>query len=195
MTTFNKIVWAVVIGLLLACASSCLTPKEMFNKAITKDPSLVIPSDTVRITTVDTIRGKDGRDSIIHTTETIEIPCNFDVEEFIASHEKKSGRELRFERRESKDNFNHLEKMYKLETNRLGDSLDVQLKLNKQLTKQLNDKNDTLIKLEKQKTKQEAGNWFQRQMGKIWWLLLLAGLIAGLYLRGFIPRIFKRGNS
>jgi len=189
-----KLLYAFLI--LAVVLVSCSTPKELYDKglgkiekAIERDPSLVFPKDTIRVVEYDTIHGADGKDSIIIRKETIQLPCDFDVDALLAAAKEKSGRELRFERRTSKDSLKHLEKMYKLETNRLQDSLNFQKKLNKELTKRLDDITDTNVKLEKEKTKQEKGSWFQRQMGKIWWLLIIISLIAGFLLRNLIPKI------
>ena len=91
-----------------------------------------------------------------------------------------------------------MERMYKLETNRLQDSLNFQKKLNKELTKRLDDQTDTDVKLAKEDTKQKKGGWFSRLMGRYWLLVLIIGIIIGLYLSRFIPKIpniFKRNTS
>lgn len=49
----------------------------------------------------------------------------------------------------------------------------------KQDVKALKSNNKTIVKLAKQQTKQNNGSWFTRQMGKIWWLLLIIGLVGG----------------
>jgi hypothetical protein len=186
---------------LLLLITSCSAPKlyqqgvSKIEKAIEKDSTLAFPTDTIRTVQFDTIQGIDGKDSIIIQKETIEIPCDFDVEAFKESVKKKSRRELRFERKASKDSLSHLRKMYKLGTKRLQDSLNFQKKLNKELTKRLDDQTDTEVKLAKEETKQQKGSWFTRKMGEIWWLLLIIGLVIGFYLGRKIPQIpnpFKR---
>jgi len=189
----------VAIGL-----ASCSAPKlyqqglDKIEKAIQKDSTLVFPQDTLRLTEYDTIPGIDGKDSIIRITNTVQLPCDFDVEDFMESVNRKTARELRYERKTAKDSLKHMEKMYRLETNRLKDSLSYLNKLNKELTKQLDDQTDTDVKLAKEETKQQKGSWFTRQMGKIWWLLLIIGAIFGIYISRFIPKIpnpFKRNGS
>jgi hypothetical protein len=188
---------ALYIVLILLITASCISPQKMYDdgfkkvyEAIKRDSTLALPADTVKITEYDTIFGKDGEDLIIHTKETITLPCKFDEEAFKNSIKEKSRRELRFERRTSKDSLRHMEKMYRLETKRMQDSLVSLNKANRELTKQLRDNNTTTEKLAKQDTKQKRGNWFTRMMGRIWWLLLILGLVGGFILRGYIPSIF-----
>lgn len=184
--------------------ASCSAPKlyqqgvDKINKAIQKDSTLVFPQDTITLTEYDTIPGVDGKDSIIRIKETIQLPCDFDVEAFMKATQEKSRKELRYERKMAKDSLKHREKMYRLETKRLEDSLSYQKKLNKELTKRLDDQTDADVKIAKEETKQQKGSWWQRQMGKIWWLLLIIGLVAGLFIRSWIPKIpnpFKRNSS
>ena len=180
---------------------SCSAPKlyqqgiDKINKAIEKDSTLVFPQDTLTLIEYDTIPGVDGKDSIIRITNTIQLPCDFDIEAFKEATQKKSWRELRFERKMYKDSLKHQEKMYKLETKRLEDSLVQMNKHYRQEVKVLKSDNKAEVKLARQETKQQKGSWFQRQMGKIWWLLLIIGLIGGFILKSYIPsipNIFKR---
>jgi len=191
--------------------ASCSAPKlyqqgvDKINKAIQKDSTLAFPTDTLRLTEYDTIPGVDGKDSIIIQTNTVQLPCDFDVDAFIEANEKKTGRELRHERkmyrletRRLKDSLVQMNKSYKLETKRLEDSLVQMNKHYKQEVKVLKSDNQTEVKLARQETKQKKGSWFQRQMSKIWWLLLIIGIAVGFYLRGLIPTIsnpFKRNSS
>lgn len=197
----KKYLYSIIIAL---CLTSCSAPKlyqqglDKINKAIEKDPSLSFPTDTLRLIEHDTIPGVDGKDSIIRIKETIEIPCDFDIEAFKEATRNKTRRELRFERKMYKDSLRHNERMYKLQTNRLEDSLQYLNKLNKELTKQIRDTNDKEEKLAKEETKQKKGNWLTRFLGRNWWLVLILGLIGGFYIRGFIPtlpNIFKRNGS
>ena len=190
----------LAISFLLLIAS-CSAPKlyqqgiDKINKAIEKDSTLAFPTDTIRSVEYDTIPGADGKDSIIRITNTIHVPCEFDVDALIKSCNEKSRKELRFERRASKDSLRHIAKMYRLETNRLQDSLTFQKKLNRELTKRLDDQTDTDVRLAKEDTKQKKGSWFTRMMGRVWWLLLIIGLVSGIYISRFIPTIlnvFKR---
>ena len=172
---------------LLSLVTSCSAPKlyqqgvSKIKRAIEKDSTLAFPTDTLRYYRVDTIPGKDGEATVIHTTETVEIPCEFDEEAF----KHKTRKELRSERISARNTMKHRERMYRLKTKRLDDSLSYLNKLNKQLTKQLDDQTDADVKIAKEETKQKKGNWFTRQMGKIWWLLLIIGFV----LRGFVPKI------
>jgi len=175
--------------------ASCSAPKlyqqglNKIKKAIQKDSTLVFPTDTLTKIQYDTIPGVDGKDSIIKITETIQLPCDFDVDDFMESVNKKTGRQLRFERRMIKDSLKNMEKMYKLETKRLEDSLQQMNRHYRQEIKILKSDNVTEVKLARQETKQQKGSWFQRQMGKIWWLLLIIGLVAGLFIKSWIPKI------
>jgi len=187
-----RLLFAISFLLLIA---SCQTPQELFDSGITKiekaidrDPNLAFPTDTIRVTEYDTIPGADGKDSLIIQTNTIKVPCDFTLKD-LQDLKSKTSRELRYEKRMAKDSLRHIEKMYKLETNRLQDSLNALKKLNKEITKRLDDANNAAVKLAKEDTKQQKGSWFQRQMGKIWWLLLIIGLVAGLFIRSWIPKI------
>lgn len=180
---------------------SCSAPKlyqqgiAKIEKAIEKDPSIKLPTDTTIVTNtvieIDTVDNEIIK-TVTNTIEVIRDTCNFDCDEL------QTGRQLRFVRKMYKDSLKHTEKMYKLETNRLQDSLTSVIKLNRELTRQLKDANDTAEKLAKEKTKQKKGNWFTRFMGRIWWLLLLIGLVAGLFLKRYVPNIpnpFKKTDS
>ena len=180
------------ISLLLLIAS-CRSPQELYQnglekieKAIEQDSTLAFPTDTIRTIDVQVIPGVDGKDSIIHTTETIEIPCDFDLEAFKESTRNKTRRELRFERRMYKDSLKHQEKMYKLETKRLEDSLAFQKKLNKELTKRLKDEGKKDAKISKHENKSSP---FLRFVGRIWWLILIIGIAIGFYISRWIPKI------
>lgn len=66
------------LSALLSCSAHkhLLKAKKHIQKAISKDPTIVINEpDTLIIETFDTIRGIDGRDSLIYVTQRIEIPC------------------------------------------------------------------------------------------------------------------------
>tara|TARA_R110001592_G_scaffold243219_1_gene504154 strand:+ start:2955 stop:3518 length:564 start_codon:yes stop_codon:yes gene_type:complete len=177
----------IVIGM-----TSCSAPKlyqkglDKIGKAIEKDSTLVFPQDTVTLIEYDTIPGVDGKDSIIIQTNTVQLPCDFDVE-VLVKYKEKSRRELRFERKNSKDSLTHTRKMYRLQTNRMQDSINFLIKENREITRRLNDANDNAEKLAKQETKRKNGSWFTRMMGRIWWLILIIGIAVGGYLRGFLP--------
>ena len=185
----------------LLSLASCSAPRlyqqgvNKITRAIEKDPSIKLPIDTTIITTtvtkIDTVDNQIIK-TVTNTIEVVRDTCNFDCDQL------KTVRQLRYEKRMVKDSLRHIEKMYKLETNRLQDSLNFQKKLNKELTKRLDDLTDTQVKISKEETKQQKGSWFQRQMGKIWWLLLIIGLIAGLFVKSWIPKIpnpFKQNRD
>jgi len=172
--------------------ASCSAPKlyqqglSKIEKAIQKDSTLVFPKDTLTVTEYDTISGLDGKDSLIIQTNTVQIACDFDVDALVR-FKKKSRRELRYERKNSKDSLTHTRKMYRLQTNRMQDSINFLIKENREITKRLNDANDNAEKLAREETKRKNGSWFTRMMGRIWWLILIIGLAIGGYLRGFLP--------
>ena len=183
--------------LITSLLTSCASPAKMFgnglkkiNKAIAKDPSLKLPADTIRDYRVEIIPGKDGKDSIIRETITEIInDCKYD------ELKVRSARELRFAKKELRDSIKHVERMYKLETKRIADSLDKLIKENKELTKQVKSNNSKEKVVQRQKTKQERGGWFERIFGQLWWLLLAIGFILGIYISNLIPKIpniFKR---
>lgn len=191
---------SLIVGVLTSCSAPRLFQQGVrkIDKAITKDPSLKLPSDTIRIFKTDTIPGIDGKDSIIIQKETITIPCDFNIEEVQETILNNSRRNLRHIRKIYGDSLRHDEKMYKLEIKRLKDSL-VQANRHYRLeVKKIKSDNSTEVKIIKEETKQKKGSWFQRQMGKIWWLLLIIGIAVGFYLRGLLPTItnpFKRNSS
>lgn len=182
--------------ILLLVLSSCSATRlyesgiKKINKAIQKDSGLALPGDTTRIVKVDTIRGVDGKDSIIHQIETVELPCDIDLDELREIASKKSRKELRFERKKYKDSLNHVRDMYKFELREVRRRLKADLKEQKLQLKET----EARYKAEIKKLKVEKKNSpFYRFIGKLWWLLLLIGIILGNYLgRLFtIPKIFK----
>lgn len=191
----KKLIIFLIGAIVLA---SCSTPKKLYDKgikkiekAIERDSTLVFPLDTIVDIQYDTIPGIDGKDSIIRIKETIEIPCDFDIEAFKEQTRNKSRRELRYERKMYKDSLKHDRKMYRLETNRLKDSLNYLKQQNRQLTKQLDDKTDTEVKLAKEETKRQKCTWFVRVMGRFWWIPALIAFVLGYIIRGYIPNIFS----
>ena len=181
----------IVIGM-TSCSAPKLYQKGLgkIGKAIKKDSTLVFPQDTVTLIEYNTIPGVDGKDSIIIQTNTVQLPCDFDVE-VLVKYKEKSRRELRFERKNSKDSLTHTRKMYRLQTNRMQDSINFLIKENREVTRRLNDANDNAEKLARQETKRKKGSWFTRMMGRIWWLILIIALVGGFILRGYIPSIFN----
>lgn len=195
----KKFIYLLVVLSLTSCGASKLYDQgiKKIEKAIAKDPTLSLPKDTVVDTLIQIIPGKDGKDSIRIKTIRIKEPCDFNLDD-LKELQSRSRRELRHVRKMASDSIDHIEKMYKLETNRLNDSLDNALKVVKELTKQIEDTNDKEEKVAKEETKQAKGGWFQRLAGRYWWILILIGFIGGLYVRQFIPKIpnpFKRTSS
>ena len=179
--------------------TSCASPAKMFNsglkkinKAIERDSTLKLPNDTTTI--IDRVVQIDTVDNIITETITNTITktvneCNYD------ELRVRSARELRFAKSTLRDSIKHVERMYKFETKRMGDSLDYLVKENRQLTKQIKSNNSKEKVAERNKTKQERGGWFTRIFGQLWWLLLAIGFILGIYISNLIPKIpniFKR---
>lgn len=185
----SLIIFLVLVVIVVSCSGPKLYQQGLnkIEKAIEKDSTLSFPTDTISVINYDTIPGVNGSDSIILIKETIEIPCTFDVEAFKQLVKNKSRRELRFERKSSRDSIKHLEKMYKLETNRLEDSLHQMNKHYKQEVKVLKSDNATEVKLSKQETKQKKGSWFTRLLGRFWWIVFIVGGILGMYIGRFIP--------
>ena len=180
-----------VYVLLLLLITSCSAPKlyqqgmKKIEKAIKKDPSIKLSADTVidtntviKIDTVDNEVIKTITNTITITKDT----CNFDDELL------KTNKQLRWERRMTKDSFKHERKMHRIDNQRFDDSLAYLVKINKELTKQIKDTNDKEEKLAKEETKQKKGNWLTRFLGRIWWLLLIIGFVLGVYFSNFIKR-------
>jgi lysyl-tRNA synthetase class I len=178
--------------ILLILITSCSAPKlyqqgmKKIEKAVKKDPSIKLPSDTTVITKTITEIDTVDNEIIKTVTNTITITkdtCNF------ATDLLKTNKQLRWERRVAKDSLKHSRKMYRLETNRLEDSLKALVKVNKELTKQVKDTNNKEEKLAKEETKQKKGNWLTRFFGRIWWLLLIIGFVLGVYFSNFIKKV------
>jgi hypothetical protein len=191
-TTYRIFYVYLLLLAMVYSMGSCRSPQKLYQqgvnkikKAISKDSTLAFPTDTIKTLRIDTIPGIDGKDSIIIKTNTIQLPCDFDVEAF----ELKTRRQLRSERKSAKNQMKHLERMYRLKTKRLDDSLSYLNKLNRELTKQLDDQTDADVKLAKEETKQKKGNWFTRLLGRFWWLVLIIGFAGGIYLDNIIPKI------
>lgn len=188
----RRLLYYIFFLLIFTSLVSCSAPKlyqqgvSKIERAIEKDPSIKLPVEITTVTTtvteVDTIDNEIIK-TITTTIEIVRDTCNFDCDQL------KTVRQLRYEKRITKDSLRHTQKMYILETRRLQDSLNFQKKLNRQITKRLDDLTNAEVKIAKEETKQQKGNWFQRQMGKIWWLLLIIGLVAGLFIKSWIPKI------
>lgn len=187
--------------LLFLLITSCSTPKlyqqgmKKIKKAIKKDPSIKLPSDTTVITEtkieIDTVDNEIIK-TITNTITITKDTCNFDDELL------KTNSQLRWERKTTKDSLKHERKMHRIDNQRFDDSLAYLVKINKELTKQIKDTNDKEEKLAKEETKQKKGNWLTRLLGRYWWIVLIIGIIVGIYVSRFIPTIpnpFKRNGS
>jgi hypothetical protein len=204
MTKTNKLIWIAVVGLVAICLASCSTPAQLYQqgikkieKAIEKDPSIKLPADTITTIQLDTLTEYDTVTNEVIKTVTKTITNNINDCKY-DELKTASRRELRYLRRMSSDSLKNNRKMYRLGTKRIRDSLSYLKQQNRQLTKQLQDANQRAEKLAKEETKQKKGSWFTRQMGKIWWLLIIISLVAGFILRGYLPSIsgiFKSKGS
>lgn len=186
----KNLLYIILIAVsLVSCSAEKMFSQGMdkIEKAIEKDPSLKIPKDTVYKTVYDTIPGVDGKDSIIRITETITEPCDFDLEEISKNLRKRSFRELRHIRKMSKDSMSNMRRMYKLETNRLQDSLNTVKKIAIELRKQVEVEANARIKVEKELTKQKKGNWFTRLLGRFWYIVLIIGIALGIVIKSYLP--------
>jgi len=172
--------------------ASCSAPKlyhqgvNKIARAIEKDPSIQLPIDTTIITT--TLTKFDTVDNVIikTITNTIEIvrdTCNFDCDQL------KTIKQLRIEKQIAKDSLRHNEKMYKLQTDRMEDSLTFLKKSNQELTKQLKNKGKSDTKVSKHENKSSP---FLRFVGRMWWFILIGGISIGMWIRKFIPNPFKK---
>lgn len=183
-----KYLFLILLGTFLySCSASKLYQqgKEKIEKAIAKDPSLKEPA--IVITKTDTLIQIDTVNNTITKTITkteVRDTCNFDNDD-----RQLTRRELRHQRKLYSDSLKHERRMHRIDNQRFDDSLAYLVRINKELTKQIRDTNSKDERLAREKTKQEKGNWFQRQMGKIWWLLLIIGLVAGLFIKSWIPKI------
>jgi len=122
-----------VFGLLWL--SSC-SPQFHHDKAEKK--GYVYSCDTTTVTIHDTIKGKDGKDSLIYVP--VKAPCP-------TIEAPKTNTEIRNERKSEKDSLKHIERMYKLRYNFIIDSLQKE-------NKRLKIEGNTNVKIEKQDTKQ-----------------------------------------
>lgn len=180
-----KLFYITLVLVVVGCSPAALFNNgvKKINKAIEKDPGLKLPGDTV--TVVNTVTEVDTVDNEVIKTVTKTITnnvndCNYD--EIRTS----TGRQLRYLRRTYKDSLKHSERMYKLETKRLEDSLDYVLDLNEELTKQLRNKGKSDANISKHENKSSP---FLRFVGRMWWLILIIGIALGIYIGRFIPRI------
>ena len=169
---------------------SCASPAKLFergvnniHKAIKMDPSLKLDPDTTVVT--NTVTEIDTFDNVIIKTVTNTITntvkeCNYDSLKLLTN------KQLRHKRKVDRDFYRHIKKMLRLNNKKLSDSLRYEKKMRKQESKDhkqdvkaLKSNNKTIVKLAKQQTQHNNGSWFTRQMGKIWWLLLIIGLVGG----------------
>lgn len=179
-----------ILFTLIILVASCKSPEKMFasglkkiNRAIERDSTLKLPNDTTFIT--DSIIEIDTVDNYITKTVTKTIretinECNYD------EYRVKSNRELRLTKNALKDSIRHTERMYKLETKRMEDSLRYLVKENRQLTRQIKSNNSKEKVVERNKTKREKGGWFTRFMGNYWWIPVIVAFLLGVYVRGLI---------
>lgn len=138
-----------VLGLLLVVSlSSCDTAKQAIkhhNKA--ESLGYVYKCDPVTITLRDTIKGKDGKDSIVEVF--VKVPCP-------KAEPPKTRWEIRHIAKAERDSMKHLENMLKLRNKLLEDSLDGLLKIEKQKTEQVKSDNKADVKI----NKPFPWNWF-----------------------------------
>jgi hypothetical protein len=133
---------------------SC-SAKWHYNKAIKKGMEITNKSDTIRITTIDSIP--------IIQHDTIVYQKFFTSKDTIIYYKDvyvpKTIREIRIENKLIRD------------TIRIREKADVQLA--KEETKQ--------TKIE------HKSSPFLRFLGRMWWILIVGGVVLGLYIRKFLP--------
>jgi hypothetical protein len=127
--------------LFVILAASCDTAKQAIkhhNKA--EALGYVYKCDPVTVTLRDTIKGKDGKDSIVEVL--VEVPCP-------KVEPPKTKWEIRHMAKAERDSFEHAEKMLKLKNKLLEDSLAGLLKIKKVEKKIVNSDNNAKKKIEK----------------------------------------------
>lgn len=173
--------------LALVLLSSCTSPSKLFqrgvkniDKAVKMDPSLKLDPDTTFV--INTVEIIDTFNNVITKTVTHTITntindCNFD--EFVTM----TNRQRRIDKRSQKDSLIHLENMYSLETKRLLEIIRQQAKIHAKDLKAIRSNNRVKAKESKNELKkaraENKGNMFTRFMGRIWYLLLIGGLVGG----------------
>ena len=146
-----KLLYLILVSIFLFSCSA----KWHYNKAIKKGMEITTKSDTIRITTIDSI-------PIIHH-DTIVYQKFFTSKDTIIYYKDvyvpKTIREIRIENKLIRD------------TIRIREKADVQLA--KEETKQ--------TKIE------HKSSPFLRFLGRMWWILIIGGVVLGLYIRKFLP--------
>ena len=162
-TNFRNPLWLIILiyGLVLLWACSC-TPEYHLNKFVKKGGKIEPVTKTVTIT--DTIKGKDGRDSIIFR----EVPCVC-PDPVVETRWK-----VRFDLKRFNDSLDNVRSLYR-------DSLRNARRSNKTAVR-------FDLKSKKQDRKADRGSLFWSWIGKRWWLLLIAGFL----LRHFLPLIWRK---
>ena len=165
-----KIIFILFAVLSLASCSTAEKSLQKFYKLGGK-----IEPVTKTVTIHDTIKGKDGKDSIIERLIFVDCP------EPIAP---KTRFEIRFDNKRFKDSLKFLKNIY-------NDSLSFNLKNNKLI---LNAYSDSL-KFERDKhtsdnrnaRKSKKSSVFWSFLGRYWWVFLIIGFL----IRQFLPQIWK----
>jgi hypothetical protein len=146
-----KLLYLILVSIFLFSCSA----KWHYNKAIKKGMEITNKSDTIRITTIDSIP--------IIQHDTIVYQKFFTSKDTIIYYKDvyvpKTIREIRIENKLIRD------------TIRIREKADVQLA--KEETKQ--------TKIE------HKSSPFLRFLGRMWWILIIGGVVLGLYIRKFLP--------
>jgi hypothetical protein len=154
----------VLLGLMVL--SSCATPnpkkqKKHWEKFVYYGGKIDTVERTIRIT--DTIKGKDGRDSIIY--RDIEVKCPEPKIEY------KDRWHIRRLDRQTEDSLKHVEKMAKYRHAFVEDSLSKVIKIERQKSRQAN--SDA-----KQAKYEKSGGW----SNPIIWIIIAVMAIVSIYL-------------
>lgn len=174
----HLLIFTLLFGSICIGAYSCRTPQRLIE--IAKERGAVIESDTVTEIRIDTVFNELGEILRIDTvTNTIEVQKIVSVPM------------TRQERLALKDEYKHLEKMYKLRIDELEDSLRFS---NKNL-KTISDMYSDSLKTERVKARQQPkradngkkNSLFWSFIGRKWWILLIVGFV----IRHFMPIIWK----
>jgi len=147
--------------------SNCATPnpakqKKHYDKFIKYGGKI---DSTERIITVTyTVKGEDGKDSLIYVDLT--VPCPE------AKIDYKDRWHIRRMDKQERDSLNHLEDMLKLEIKRLKKQGRVDVKVEKEKTKQAN----ADVKIARQENKRSGWN------SPMIWAIMLSALVVAIYL-------------
>lgn len=157
--------------IILSLFVGCRTAQWHYEKAV--DKGMVVKPETITAVVRDTIKGEDGKDSIIY--RDIELPCP-DIEFPQTRWEK------RLENRRLKDSLKYMRKMY-------NDSLNFSFKTIKANNALLKDSLREARKINNSDNRRARSESRHNSYGFFDYFLLVIVFLAGFFTRHFISRL------